>query len=734
MRTIRVHASTDDAEEFLTDGTVNLDSPDLDLPTDADMIPRLVGMRFLDVPIPPLSDILSATVQFTAAADGSGPVSLVVVGEAAGNALTFSAVPNNLTTRTFTGSSVAWNPPDWTGGAAQLTPELEEVVQEIVDGPGWAKGNDLALFIGGTGGAGARSAVSYDGAPFSAPVLEINYEEPSSPLVGPFPLPVCVPPQSNPNTGGSTQLDPMLDCAGRVQPTVQGISDACPGYPARCTCIPEVDSLRFSDVCDADCVEDQVESDCSDFDPVAGNVSATNAMGGQKICLANSPLASALYGRRTTCAVSGTAHVEIEGESADPSAAGILQFLGDPCPGQSCAVGMEYRLDIGSVTFGNVFGSATFADLAGLGESLADAVLSSAGAGTFGADECALSARGVRDGDQRALVATNNDVINVNVNWGSMAPTCALNGSLVGSADPELKRCESAGPDADKVCADDSECTDDAGCSDGDCNCESVGSSELLVGLNVAGDILNQPPTADAGLDQTVECPAPGVLDASASSDLDSNIALFSWLRGSRSGGEVGFEEVSTVEQGLGTQNYVLRVIDAFGQADEDTTAVTVVDTTPPLLSCAVAVPVLDKNRHTMANVGLTGRARDACEGELPVMVSVFGDEDDESPTGDGTFSPDGQEIALETLRLRQERQGNGDGRVYLTLVEATDSSGNRGINCCTVVVPHSNKQAALQSVQGQAAAAQAFCLANEGMAPAGYFAIGDGPVIGPKQ
>ena len=66
-------------------------------------------------------------------------------------------------------------------------------------------------------------------------------------------------------------------------------------------------------------------------------------------------------------------------------------------------------------------------------------------------------------------------------------------------------------------------------------------------------------------------------------------------------------------------------------------------------------------------------------------------------------------------------------------LVEATDSSGNRGVNCCTVVVPHSKKQAALQSVQAQAAAAQAFCLVNAGMPPPGYSVIGDGPLVGPK-
>jgi hypothetical protein len=39
-----------------------------------------------------------------------------------------------------------------------------------------------------------------------------------------------------------------------------------------------------------------------------------------------------------------------------------------------------------------------------------------------------------------------------------------------------------------------------------------------------------------------------------------------------------------------------------------------------------------------------------------------------------------------------------------------------------------------IASVNAQAAAARAFCQANGGAAPAGYFFVGDGPVIGPKQ
>jgi hypothetical protein len=115
------------------------------------------------------------------------------------------------------------------------------------------------------------------------------------------------------------------------------------------------------------------------------------------------------------------------------------------------------------------------------------------------------------------------------------------------------------------------------------------------------------------------------------------------------------------------------------------------------------------------------------------MTIHVFSDEDDEANTGDGRHSPDAKEIAAGSLRLRAERRGGGDGRVYLIIPEATDSSGNRGFSCCTVAVPSSNSLAARTSVAIQAAAAQMSC-AVDGTAPAGYVAVGDGPVLGPKQ
>ena len=130
--------------------------------------------------------------------------------------------------------------------------------------------------------------------------------------------------------------------------------------------------------------------------------------------------------------------------------------------------------------------------------------------------------------------------------------------------------------------------------------------------------------------------------------------------------------------------------------------------------------------------MGLSATASDNCPNPS-LSVAVYSDEDDEAPTGDGNHSPDAKNIATGTLRLRAERDGNLDGRVYLIIVTATDSSGNMSKCCQTVTVPKSQSNANKQSVAAQAAAAMAYCQTNGGPPP-GFVLVGDGPIVGPKQ
>lgn len=160
---------------------------------------------------------------------------------------------------------------------------------------------------------------------------------------------------------------------------------------------------------------------------------------------------------------------------------------------------------------------------------------------------------------------------------------------------------------------------------------------------------------------------------------------------------------------------------------------VTVEDCAAFALSCEVETSLLWPPNHELVNVGLTVDTG-ASTGLGPIQVMVFSDEDDDEATGDGNHSPDAVDLAPGTLRLRSERNADGDGRVYLIVVSATDERGQVGVCCITVVVPLDKKKATRAAVLAQAAAAQAFCEANSGAPPPGYYVVGDGPVIGPKN
>jgi hypothetical protein len=164
----RVAAKTDDAEEK-SNGSLDLTSSNVDLGT------KPSGLRFL-LPVPQGAHIIRAYVQFTADAPQTGTANLMIEGEASDNALTFGSSKHNIVNRLRTFHHVSWTPAGWptkgAAGLAQQTPDLSAILQEIVERPGWASGQGLALLVTGSG---VRQAVSYDTRPATAPLLHVEY-------------------------------------------------------------------------------------------------------------------------------------------------------------------------------------------------------------------------------------------------------------------------------------------------------------------------------------------------------------------------------------------------------------------------------------------------------------------------------------------------------------------------------------------------------------------------------
>jgi hypothetical protein len=150
------------------------------------------------------------------------------------------------------------------------------------------------------------------------------------------------------------------------------------------------------------------------------------------------------------------------------------------------------------------------------------------------------------------------------------------------------------------------------------------------------------------------------------------------------------------------------------------------------VLTSTVTNASLNPPGHNLSNVGLATTSTGVCPANR--QVTVYSDEDDVDPQTIGDMSPDAKDIALGTLRLRSERRETGDGRVYLIVVRTSDGTGNGAFSCTTVTVPNGSGGPPQASVNAQAAAAKTFCTNNGGTAPAGFFLVGDGPIVGPKQ
>lgn len=147
----RVRASTDDAEESLTNnGSMYLNSTDLELVYDGPNY-QMVGMRFTAITIPRGATISRAYIQFTADEEPtSESTSLTIQGQASSNALPFSTTSKNISSRPKTSASVAWSPSPWNpeeGGPNQRTPDIKSIIQEIVNRADWSSGNSLAIIV-----------------------------------------------------------------------------------------------------------------------------------------------------------------------------------------------------------------------------------------------------------------------------------------------------------------------------------------------------------------------------------------------------------------------------------------------------------------------------------------------------------------------------------------------------------------------------------------------------------
>ena len=115
-------------------------------------------------------------------------------------------------------------------------------------------------------------------------------------------------------------------------------------------------------------------------------------------------------------------------------------------------------------------------------------------------------------------------------------------------------------------------------------------------------------------------------------------------------------------------------------------------DTVAPVISNASATPnTLWSPNHKWWTIQVNYNASDNC-GTPRTFLTVASDEP-VNGLGDGNTSPDWQVVSASSVRLRAERSGTGDGRVYTITIHAVDQAGNTTTRAVTVTVKHDQRK-----------------------------------------
>jgi hypothetical protein len=132
-----------------------------------------------------------------------------------------------------------------------------------------------------------------------------------------------------------------------------------------------------------------------------------------------------------------------------------------------------------------------------------------------------------------------------------------------------------------------------------------------------------------------------------------------------------------------------LSATDDSGNTGNDTVTIEAVDTTPPEINVTVDPDMMWPPNHKYVDVETTVTVHDVVDPSPTVtLVSVTSNEP-ENGKGDGNTTNDIEIVNDTTFRLRAERSGRGDGRIYTITYRATDASGNSAEASVTITVPH---------------------------------------------
>ncbi len=193
------------------------------------------------------------------------------------------------------------------------------------------------------------------------------------------------------------------------------------------------------------------------------------------------------------------------------------------------------------------------------------------------------------------------------------------------------------------------------------------------------------PPEVDAGEDATVEAGYETTIHGSATDLVDTELD-YVWKEGNT---VLGTEADLTYTFTLGTHILTLSATDDSGNTGTDNVTIDAVDTTPPEINVSVSPDIMWPPNHKYVDVVTNVTVYDAVDSSPTlILVSVTSNEADNGK-GDGNTTNDIVIIGDTLFKLRAERSGTGQGRIYTITYRATDASGNSAEASITITVPH---------------------------------------------
>jgi hypothetical protein len=209
------------------------------------------------------------------------------------------------------------------------------------------------------------------------------------------------------------------------------------------------------------------------------------------------------------------------------------------------------------------------------------------------------------------------------------------------------------------------------------------------------GSSTNDPPHADAGPDQNVQCvdgDADVKLDGSGSSDPDGDRLTYLW---SEDGSPIARGPKPTVSLSLGTHTITLTVDDGNGATDTDDVVITAADgceecvgedTTPPEVTAAL-VPVTSKSKkaksHKKSNQGLFTvefTCADGCDPNASPTAMLNGVEVENGQVVDLTLkSKKAGKSAKPAKAGKSKKPMKFESSAFELVAECVDASGNVG-------------------------------------------------------